>query len=104
MNTRLIDMIHSAGTPTITVIGDIILDAYIQGATSRISPEAPIQVLDVQEEKCALGGAANVAANLINMGARVELCGVVGEDYQGTVLMEMLKHDGPFRLTGRIGY
>ncbi|MFH1998034.1 MAG: D-glycero-beta-D-manno-heptose-7-phosphate kinase [Planctomycetota bacterium] len=91
MNTRLINMIITAASPRITVIGDIILDSYIQGATNRISPEAPIQVIDVNEENNALGGAANVAANLKNLGAEVELCGIVGDDLNGSVLRDMLE-------------
>lgn len=90
MNTRLIDLITVAGRPRITVIGDLILDSYIQGDTNRISPEAPIQVLDVSDERHALGGAANVAANLKNLGAEVQVCGLVGKDRNGFVLTEML--------------
>jgi D-beta-D-heptose 7-phosphate kinase/D-beta-D-heptose 1-phosphate adenosyltransferase len=90
MNTRLIDLISIAGAPRITVIGDLILDSYIQGDTNRISPEAPIQVLDVNDERHALGGAANVAANLRNLGAEVQVCGLVGKDRNGFVLTEML--------------
>ena len=56
MNTRLIDFISRAGSPRIVVVGDIILDSYIQGVANRISPEAPIQVLDVGEERNALSG------------------------------------------------
>jgi D-beta-D-heptose 7-phosphate kinase/D-beta-D-heptose 1-phosphate adenosyltransferase len=91
MNTRLIDLIARTGTPRITVVGDIILDSYIQGRTNRISPEAPIQVLEVQAERDALGGAANVAANLKNLGARVDLCGVVGGDRLGELLLKKLE-------------
>ncbi len=90
MNTRLIDLINSTSSPRITVVGDIILDTYIHGHTNRISPEAPIQVIDIIEEKKALGGAANVAMNLRNLDAHVELAGVIGDDAQGVVLREML--------------
>ncbi|MHC4941497.1 MAG: D-glycero-beta-D-manno-heptose-7-phosphate kinase [Planctomycetota bacterium] len=94
MNTRLIKLIREADSPRITVIGDIILDSYIQGDTNRISPEAPIQVLDVRDEHHAPGGAANVAANLKNLGAEVELCGVVGADPDGDRLMQMIEEQG----------
>lgn len=94
MNTRLINLINAAGAPRIIVVGDIILDSYVQGDTKRISPEAPIQVLDVNEESNALGGAANVAANLKNLGVHVELCGIVGDDYNGNQLQGMLEEKG----------
>jgi D-beta-D-heptose 7-phosphate kinase/D-beta-D-heptose 1-phosphate adenosyltransferase len=94
MNTRLIRLIREARSPRIIVVGDIILDSYIQGDTNRISPEAPIQVLDVKDERHAPGGAANVAANLKNLGAEVELCGTVGADPDGERLLEMLEAGG----------
>lgn len=94
INTRLIDLISEAGSPRIVVVGDIILDSYIQGDANRISPEAPIQVLDVNEERNALGGAANVAANLKNLGARVEMGGVLGEDHNGAVLQAIFASMG----------
>jgi D-beta-D-heptose 7-phosphate kinase/D-beta-D-heptose 1-phosphate adenosyltransferase len=91
MNTRLIDLITHAGNPRIVVVGDLILDSYIQGKADRISPEAPIQVLEIQGERDVLGGAANVAANLKNLGARVELFGVVGDDENGARLRKKLE-------------
>jgi D-beta-D-heptose 7-phosphate kinase/D-beta-D-heptose 1-phosphate adenosyltransferase len=65
---------------TILVIGDFILDTYIKGYTKRVSPEAPVPVVDVSSVNNSLGGAANVAANLQAMGARVEFCSVIGMD------------------------
>ena len=94
MNTRLIEVIRSAGRPDITVVGDLILDSYVMGEAGRISPEAPIQVLDVKEDRATLGGAANVAANLRALGARVECCGVVGKDSNGDQLIGMLEAAG----------
>ncbi|MBU0755457.1 MAG: D-glycero-beta-D-manno-heptose-7-phosphate kinase, partial [Planctomycetes bacterium] len=91
MNTRFINLIRVAGAPKVTVIGDLILDSYLQGDTNRISPEAPIQVLDVRGERFALGGAANVALNLRNLGADVAVCGVVGKDTNGQLVQAMLK-------------
>jgi len=94
INSRLIDLMTSAQCKRIAVIGDIILDSYIQGDTNRISPEAPIQVLDVNNEKKALGGAANVAANLRNLGVEVDICGIIGDDQDGDCLLNMLEEKG----------
>ncbi len=71
----------------ILVVGDIILDKYIWGNVSRISPEAPVPVVEVENETITLGGAANVVHNLATLGAKPILCGVIGADiYGGSVL------------------
>lgn len=75
---------------TITILGDIILDRYIQGSTSRISPEAPVPVVKVENDYYTLGGAANVANNLSNLGANVKLLGAVGRDETGRWLHDLL--------------
>ena len=67
----------------ILVVGDIILDRYIWGDVSRISPEAPVPVVDVNNETITLGGAANVVHNIIRLGAKAVLCGVIGPDTTG---------------------
>ena len=64
----------------VVVIGDAMLDAYLSGSVERISPEAPVPVLEVQREDYQLGGAANVAHCLAALGAQVTLCAVVGDD------------------------
>lgn len=76
------------------VIGDIMMDRFIWGKVSRISPEAPIPVVDVQKESMMLGGAGNVASNLISLGAQVLLCGVVGHDATGKDIKNELKRRG----------
>lgn len=81
-------------TPKILVVGDLMLDHYILGDCSRISPEAPVQVVEVKREQNRLGGACNVAHNLIALGAEVELCGVIGEDRAGEVLLSNAKELG----------
>jgi D-beta-D-heptose 7-phosphate kinase/D-beta-D-heptose 1-phosphate adenosyltransferase len=78
----------------ILVIGDIILDHYIWGSVERISPEAPVPVVDIQGENFSLGGAANVAANIVSLGGKVDICGVCGDDYYGDVLRNLLKNGG----------
>ena len=80
----------------IVILGDLIVDQYIWGKVSRISPEAPIPVVEVVRENFSLGGAANVASNLNALGASVEICGVVGDDSHGRMLLGMLKEKGYF--------
>jgi len=78
-------------TANVFVIGDIILDEYIWGDVSRISPEAPVPIVEVKEETKRLGGAANVVNNIISLGGKSILAGVVGDDNTGKVITEMLK-------------
>jgi len=78
----------------VVILGDLIIDQYIWGKVSRISPEAPIPVVEVVRENFTLGGAANVASNLNALGASVEICGVVGCDSHGEMLLGMLKEKG----------
>ena len=78
----------------IMVIGDIIMDRYIWGEVSRISPEAPVPVVDVRDETRMLGGAANVFNNIACLGGEVLLCGVVGDDDNGRYIMGKIKDMG----------
>jgi rfaE bifunctional protein kinase chain/domain len=64
----------------ILVIGDLMLDKYLWGRVERVSPEAPVPVVDVEREEYRLGGAANVAYNLLSLGAQPVLCGVIGQE------------------------
>ena len=73
------------------VIGDLMLDEYLWGKAERISPEAPVQVVDVVREELRLGGAGNVVNNLAALGARVTVCSVVGEDENGAALLKAFK-------------
>jgi rfaE bifunctional protein kinase chain/domain len=65
------------------VVGDLMLDVYLSGTVERISPEAPVPVVHIVEERSALGGAANVAANVLRLGARCDIIGFVGRDSAG---------------------
>ncbi|MBW1850964.1 MAG: D-glycero-beta-D-manno-heptose-7-phosphate kinase [Deltaproteobacteria bacterium] len=78
----------------IFVIGDIIMDEYVWGDVSRISPEAPVPVVEVIRETKMLGGAANVVHNLATLGASPMLCGVVGEDSTGQEIINKVKKMG----------
>lgn len=78
----------------VLVLGDIILDHYIWGTVERISPEAPIPVVNVHKETYVLGGAANVALNTAQLGAQVSLAGSIGKDSPGQRLQELLRQKG----------
>jgi D-glycero-beta-D-manno-heptose-7-phosphate kinase len=75
---------------SVLVVGDLILDHYVMGRVSRISPEAPVPVVHVESESLRLGGAANVFNNLLALGAKADLCGVIGADESGRLLMKEL--------------
>lgn len=74
------------------VIGDLMLDEYLWGRADRISPEAPVQVVDVVREELRLGGAGNVVHNLAALGAQVSVCSVVGDDQNGRELLGQFSH------------
>lgn len=85
-------MFQPGHRPCILVLGDLILDEYQRGTAQRLSPEAPVPVLEATPATSVLGGAANVAANLAALGAEVRLCGVRGNDRQGEQLTALLAH------------
>lgn len=74
----------------ILVVGDIMLDQYLDGTVERMSPEAPVPILDVYQTRSQLGGAANVAANVASLGARAYLLGHVGDDMSGQIVKNLL--------------
>ncbi|MFI5347326.1 MAG: D-glycero-beta-D-manno-heptose-7-phosphate kinase [Elusimicrobiota bacterium] len=78
----------------ILVVGDLMLDQYIRGSVSRISPEAPVPVVRVTGESHIPGGAGNVVSNLAALGAHVSVVGVVGEDEAGRRLLEQFRGRG----------
>ncbi len=78
----------------ILVIGDLILDEFIWGEVSRISPEAPVPVVWVKNESFMPGGAANVANNIVSLDGKVYLAGVIGDDERGRLLKEKLDEEG----------
>lgn len=78
----------------ILVVGDVMIDAYLRGQVSRISPEAPVPIVSLQKEEQRLGGAANVAINLVALGAKVTLCSVIGKDKQGKLMIELVESNG----------
>ena len=78
-------------TPKILVIGDLMIDHYLWGSCERISPEAPVQVVDIAKETTVLGGGGNVINNLKALGADVSVSGVIGSDENGVELINLLK-------------
>ena len=84
---------HFAGMPVL-IVGDIMLDEYIWGTVHRISPEAPVPVVQIDRRTFGAGGAANVAANVVSMGGDALLCGVVGQDAQAASLRSALRDRG----------
>src|SRR5471030_3284041 len=91
---RLDSILGRFSKSRIIVIGDLMLDEFLWGKVTRISPEAPVPVVDVQQRKYYPGGAANVARNLASLGAQVGVAGVVGEDHSGATLIDALKSEG----------
>ena len=88
---RLAALLDAATALRIAIVGDAMLDVYLRGDVDRISPEAPVPVVRVKERELALGGAANVANNVIALGARCELVCTVGADTAGASIRAMLE-------------
>ena len=86
-------------TPTIAVIGDLMVDRYIWGSCERISPEAPVQVVNIEKESTLLGGAGNVLHNLKALDAQVSLYSVIGDDETAVVLQERIATLAPVQST-----
>lgn len=91
---RLLQLLDNARGKRIAVVGDAMLDVYLSGDVDRISPEAPVPVVRVRERRHALGGAANVAQNVVAIGAKCELVAAVGADRGAEILRDMLEELG----------
>ena len=89
-NSKLATHIQRFPQAGVLVIGDLILDHYIWGKVSRISPEAPVPVVHVESESLNLGGAANVYNNILALGGKADLCGLIGSDEGGRRLLQQL--------------
>jgi len=90
MNSQLIQYVSRFAETRILVIGDIIVDHFIWGTVSRISPEAPVPVVNVTREEMLLGGGANVLHNIYSLGGKAVLCGVIGNDEMGGRLQQLM--------------
>ncbi len=91
---RLIGFINRFPAIRVLVVGDIVLDHYIWGKVSRISPEAPVPVVNVTRESLLLGGATNVVHNIHDLGGTVSVCGVIGRDDAGGQVLQLLRAKG----------
>ena len=91
---RVRKLLHAAKKTRVLVVGDVMLDQFIWGKVSRISPEAPVPVVEFERESFVPGGAANVARNLSALGAQVEIFGVTGADHSGRQLQQLLQSEG----------
>src|SRR5258708_4320443 len=88
---RVQRILAAAARGRILVVGDVMLDQFLWGSVARISPEAPVPVVDFERESFMPGGAANVARNLTALSAQAELFGVVGKDPAGQQLKQLLQ-------------
>ena len=88
--SRASEILQTLRDRNVVVLGDVMLDEFVWGDVTRISPEAPVPVVDVRRESVHLGGAANVLANLVALGARGTVVGVIGNDASGERLRQGL--------------
>jgi rfaE bifunctional protein kinase chain/domain len=93
-STKLAKIIDRFPKTRVLVVGDVVMDHYVWGSVSRISPEAPVPVVNVTRETVLLGGAANVVNNIRSLGGEVGICGVIGHDEAGKQLQHLLHTQG----------
>src|SRR5580658_5335173 len=90
---RVRRLLADAARARVLVLGDVMLDQFVRGRVGRISPEAPVPVVEFENESFVPGGAGNVARNLADLNAVTELFGVVGHDVAARQLQEVLQHE-----------
>lgn len=86
---KLETLFHSFSTKKILVVGDVMMDRYIKGSVHRISPEAPVPIVNFTKEENRLGGAANVALNLVALGAKTYIASVIGNEKEGMDMIQL---------------
>src|SRR5437763_16354597 len=91
---RYQEIVRGFAGRSIVVLGDLMMDEYLWGRATRISPESPVMVVDVERETRVPGGAANVVNNLLALGAQVAVIGLVGDDPYGEALRADLRERG----------
>lgn len=91
MSEYLLNIFDSFNEQKVLIIGDVMIDSYLWGKVERISPEAPVPILNIQKRENRLGGAANVALNIKALGATPILCSVIGKDQHEQLLLDLLK-------------
>ena len=92
--SRVAEVLERIRDLPLLVVGDVMLDCFLFGEVSRISPEAPVPVLRYQRESFMPGGAANIACNLVALGAKPSILGMTGVDSEGETLRELLEREG----------
>lgn len=93
-NTDLVKLLDAFAGLKVIVIGEAMLDCYLEGFSERLCPEAPVPVVTVTNRKQAPGGAANTAVNVHTLGAKVTFLSVIGDDWEGTLLRQVLEEHG----------
>jgi D-beta-D-heptose 7-phosphate kinase/D-beta-D-heptose 1-phosphate adenosyltransferase len=93
-NNNLLRILSSFSGLRVLVVGEAMLDSYIKGTTDHLCREAPVPVVVVKENEDVPGGAANTAVNVHHLGGQVDFLSVVGDDYEGKVLLGMLERHG----------
>lgn len=93
-NERLLSLKNSFSGKKIAVLGDMMLDGYYWGDVKRISPEAPVPILEIENEFFRFGGAANCALNLLKLGAEPIPIGIIGYDNNGSIFKSLLQENG----------
>jgi len=88
-----IDLASRLRDKRVLIVGDVMLDQYLSGDAERISPEAPVPVIRLEQERCYLGGAGNVARNVAALGGRASLVGIAGDDDAGRMLQDILRQE-----------
>jgi len=88
------ELLKGFESKTILIVGDVMIDSYVMGKVQRISPEAPVPIVNLKKEEHRLGGAANVALNIKSLGATPILCSVVGNDDSGNLFYQLLEQEG----------
>src|SRR3989475_12632767 len=95
-------VLHQMRERHIVVLGDVMLDEFIWGDVTRISPEAPVPVVDIRRESTHLGGAANVLANLVALGSKGCVVGVIGDDFAGERIRGSLRDKSTLQSAGSL--
>lgn len=93
MQNKIQQAFDSFNDMSVLIIGDAMIDAYVYGSVNRMSPEAPVPIVDVEKRENRLGGAANVARNIQSMGAKPILCTAIGNDTPGQQFLELMRID-----------
>ena len=99
---RAADLLGRMGDRNIVVLGDVMLDEFIWGDVTRISPEAPVPVVDIRRESTHLGGAANVLANLVALGSKACVVGVIGDDFAGERICGSVRDKSALQTNGSL--